>query len=192
MFKKFILVTAAATIAGCSTFNAKNSPNNVSEQTLNTDITEENIQIETSCHWFTLNKKDCRITKVTARGTSPSNGGTTMNRSIAVMRACDYARANVAQMFNTKVITNRVSKTIAESIEKSGSTALEEGETANQKNDRTNTNNTNVVTRYTVQVQSSKDLNGYRVVKQEVVGDQEVSCTIQYDEKYTRNISTLR
>lgn len=190
--KKFILVATVSALAGCaSNFNAKNSPNNVSEQVLKTDITEENVQIESSCHWYIVNKQNCRITKVTATGTSPSNGGTTVNRNVAVMRACDYARANVAQLFNSRVMSNRVSKTIAEAIEKNGGTALEEDETSTQKNNRTNSNNTSIVTRYTVQVQASKDLRGYRVVKQEVVGDQEVSCTIQYDEALNRSLSTL-
>lgn len=193
MFQRLFSIITILAIAGCASnpFNSKNSPNNVSEQVLKTDITEENVQVETSCRWYTLNKKDCRITKVTAVGTAPSNGGTTMNRSVALMRACDYARANVSQMFNSNVITNRVNRTVAESIEKTGSTAVEEGEGNKQSNNKTNTNDTKLVTTYVVQVQSSKNLEGYRVIKQQVVGDQEVSCTIQYDEEYTRNLTTL-
>lgn len=188
MFKKLFPIMMVLVIAGCASAPSKNS---VSDQVLKTNFKEESVEVETSCLW--LHKDQCRITKVTSIGTAPSNGGTVVNRNIALTRACDNSRANVAQFFNSTVTMNRLQKTVSDSVEKTGSTLTEETDSMNkQNNTRANTNDTKYSTVQTIQIQAAKTLEGYRVIKQEVVGDQEVACTIQYDEESARIFGTLR
>ncbi len=190
MMKKSITLAVALAIAGCSSTPRVDT---VREETLSTSFAQESIKVKTNCRWWTWDKKQCEIVRVESTGTAASNGGTAVNRSNALLRACDNARANVRHWFREEVVSDRITKTIAESVEKSGSTETQNGASGTgASSNRANDNDTKYLITHTIRVQASGHLEGFRVIKQQVVGDQEVSCTIQWDEDNNRNLDKFR
>ncbi len=192
MNKSLVSIAVAFTIAGCSTTSKVDT---VREETLSTSFQQESIKVKTNCRWYTINKNQCEIVRVESTGTAASNGGTTVNRSNAMIRACDNARANVRHWFREEVMSDRITKTVAESVEKSGSTENQsstDNGTKGQTSARSNDNDTKYVVTHTIRVQASGHLEGFRVAKQNVVADQEVSCTIQWDQADNRNLDKFR
>lgn len=192
MIKNSLAIAIALVLAGCGSTSKVDS---VREETLSTSFQQESIKVTTNCHWWTWNKKQCEIVRVESTGTAASNGGTTVNRNNALLRACDNARANVRHWFREEVVSNRITKTVADSVEKSSSAETQgnNGDVgAGQSSKRGNSNNTHYQITHTIRVQSSGHLAGFRVVKQKVIGDQEVSCTIQWDEGDNINLNKFR
>jgi hypothetical protein len=192
MNKSLVAITVALAIAGCSSTPKVDT---VREEVLSTSFQQESIKVQTNCRWWTWDKKSCEITRVESTGTAASNGGTAVNRSNALLRACDNARANVRHWFREEVLSDRITKTVAESVEKSGSTESQNGTAGagvGNSSNRTNNNDTKYQITHTIRVQASGHLEGFRVVNQKVVGDQEVSCTIQWDEGNNRNLDKFR
>jgi hypothetical protein len=190
MNKSLVAIGVTLIVAGCTSTPRVDT---VREETLSTSFAQESIKVKTNCRWWTWDKKQCEIVRVESTGTAASNGGTAVNRSNALLRACDNARANVRHWFREEVLSDRVSKTIADSVEKSGSTETQNGAAGTgATSNRTNDNNTKYQITHTIRVQASGHLEGFRVIKQQVVGDQEVSCTIQWDEDNNRNLDKFR
>lgn len=190
MNKSLVAIGVTLIIAGCSSTPRVDT---VREETLSTSFAQESIKVKTNCRWWTWDKKSCEIVRVESTGTAASNGGTAVNRSNALLRACDNARANVRHWFREEVLSDRITKTIAESVEKSGSTETQNGVNGTgASSNRANDNDTKYQITHTIRVQASGHLEGFRVINQKVVGDQEVSCTIQWDEDNNRNLDKFR
>lgn len=191
MNKSLVTIAVALGIAGCSSTPKVDT---VREEVLSTSFQQESIRVQTNCRWYTWDKKNCEITRVESVGVAASNGGTAVNRSNALLRACDTARANVRHWFREEVVSDRITKTVADSVEKSTSTETQgtAETTKSESSNRGNDNNTKYTVTHNIRVQASGHLEGFRVVKQNVVGNQEVSCTIQWDEGNNRNLDKFR
>lgn len=187
MKKSLSLIAVAVALTACSSIGNK-AP--ISEQKLSTSFVAEKIKIETKCDWFGMGN-DCKIVAIESVGTAPANGGTTMNRKTAFIRAEMNAKSNVAMFLNDQVTTTRVQTTIAKNIEKAkdrvnsgkedGSTVEMTDQEAKNISLRENTNDTAIHLTETVRTSASAMLRGFIKIREEVTGDQEVAVTVRWD-----------
>ena len=204
-FKTIALVTVLA-LAGCSTTKrGEGEIESIRSQKLSTSFAREGIKIETDCSWYTINKSDCDIVSIEAVGTAVSNGNTESNRRTALIRAGDRARASVRHFIQEDVSSSRVTNTIAKNVEaasdrvKSRTKIGEEvkmSDTDAEKDTnysiRDNSNNTAYQLTESIRVNAQGILRGFRVVKEEVVGSQEVAVTIRWDKDSERTSKILQ
>ena len=188
MKSKLIMAGVLLSLGACATGPAK--VDTVREEELSTDFVAEGLKV-TSSGCGTISKmlgRECQIIAIESTSTSPSNGGTTNNRKNAMDAACSYAMANVAHWMGERTQSFRTvervgnSKELAESQESQNSDR-EVGR--NESSNRQNSNDTNVVVTNTVRRSSERFLQGWQPVKQDVVGKQEVSCTMGWSLKNT-------
>jgi hypothetical protein len=206
--KTLAIVAAVSTLAACSsTKSLTNSDEPIRNQRLATSFVQEGIKIETDCAWYKPWKGDgdCAIIAIEATATAPTNGGTTMNRKTAFIHAGNDARANVAHFIKEDITSTRVTKTIAKNVEKaldklntrsgdsdmveltdkevneSAATVKADNGAKQDTNLRENSNNTARYLTTTVRANSTAVLKGFKTIKQEVVGPQEVAVTIRWD-----------
>ncbi len=187
MKKSLSIIAIAVVLTACSNTGLK-AP--VSEQKLATSFVSEKIKIETKCDWFGMGN-DCKIVAIESVGTAPANGGTTMNRKTALIRAEMNAKSNVAMFLNDQVSTTRVQTTIAKNIEKAkdrvnsgkddGTTVEMTDQEAKNISLRENTNDTAIHLTETVRTSASAILRGFRKIDERVIGDQEVAVTVRWD-----------
>jgi hypothetical protein len=187
MNRSLIVVAVALALTACS--STKNS-GLIADQKLATSFVNEQIKIETKCAMFGSDN-DCKIVAIEATGTAPSFGATVNNRKNALTRAEMKAKANVAEFMDSQISTEKVQTTIAKNIEKAsdrvksgnadGSTVEMTDQEAKNVSLRENNNNTVVTLTETVRTSSRAMLRGFRKIKEEVVGDQEVAVTIRWD-----------
>ena len=196
-FMKLAVIAVAASLAlvGCSTTKrGENELDSIKSQKLSTSFKEDTIRIETDCHWYTLNKSNCEIVSIESVATASANGNTESNRRTALIRAGDKARAQVRHFIYEDVSSTRVSKTLAKNVEKASDrmksrTSVgdvvqmsdKEAEKDTNYSIRENSNDTAYQLQETIRVSAEGILRGFRVVKQEVTGPQEVTVTIRWD-----------
>jgi hypothetical protein len=192
MNKLFALTLVAAAISGCSTA-VTNSNEQIRNQKLSTSFVGEGIRIETNCAWYKPWKSDCEIVSIEAVGTAPTFGNTVPNRKNALTVAEMQAGANVSHFIKQNITSSRVTSTIAKNVEKArdklntnhGDHEVVEMSDKEAKatnvSVRENSNDTAVQLTTTVRANSTAILRGFKVVKQEVVGAQEVAVTIRWD-----------
>lgn len=204
-FKTIALVTVLA-LAGCSTTKrGEGEIESIRSQKLSTSFAREGIKIETDCSWYTINKSECDIISIEAVGTAVSNGNTESNRRTALIRAGDRARASVRHFIQEDVSSSRVTNTIAKNVEaaidrvKSRTNIGEEvkmSDTDAEKDTnysiRDNSNNTAYQLTESIRVNAQGILRGFRVIKEEVVGSQEVAVTIRWDKDSDRTSKILQ
>ena len=170
---------------------------------MSTSFVSENLKIETDCAWYKLTKTDCKIVAIESTATHPTFGATVNNRSLAMDRAKDKAYRQVSEFMETKITSDRVTTTIAKNLEKArdkvSSGKIAEGEVvemtdkeASNISVRDNANETIVTTTSKIKVQTDSILRGFSVIKQEVVGDQEVAVTIRWDPDNQRMVNQFR
>ena len=188
MKSKLVVVGVMLALGACS--NRPLKVDTVREEELSTDFVAEGLRV-TSSGCGAVSKmlgRECQILSIESTSTAPSNGGTTNNRKNAMDAACSYAMANVAHWMGERTQSFRTvervgnSKELAESQETQNSDR-EVGRT--ESSNRQNTNDTNVVVTNTVRRSSERFLQGWQPVKQDVVGKQEVSCTMGWSRKNT-------
>jgi hypothetical protein len=188
MKSKLVVVGVMLALGACS--NRPLKVDTVREEELSTDFVAEGLKV-TSSGCGTISKmlgRECQILSIESTSTAPSNGGTTNNRKNAMDAACSYAMANVAHWMGERTQSFRTvervgnSKELAESQETQNSDR-EVGRT--ESSNRQNSNDTNVVVTNTVRRSSERFLQGWQPVKQDVVGKQEVSCTMGWSRKNT-------
>ena len=200
---KLLALVAALAITGCSTTAVTNSNEQIRNQKLSTSFVGEGIRIETNCAWYKPWKEDCEIVSIEAVATQPTGGNTGHNRGTGFVVAELKARANVSHFIKENITSSRVTSTIAKNVEK----ARDKLNTPNGDHDvvemsdkeakatnisvRENSNDTAVQLTTTVRANSSATLTGFRVVKQEVVGAQEVAVTIRWDKTSERTARLL-
>ena len=204
---KLTALAIAIALAGCASSSKKeesadNKIEPIRTQKLATSFKAESITIESECSWFT-SKKNCDITAIEAVGTAATNGNTENNVRVALIRAGDKARANVRHFINEDISSGRVNRTIAKNIEQAvdrmkqrapnGDTVSisdeevlkSKQETATDKStnfmERNNYNDTAYNLTENIAVNASGILRGFRVVKQEKIGPQEVAVTLRWD-----------
>jgi len=188
MKSKLVVVGVMLALGACS--NRPLKVDTVREEELSTDFVAEGLRV-TSSGCGAVSKmlgRECQILSIESTSTAPSNGGTTNNRKNAMDAACSYAMANVAHWMGERTQSFRTvervgnSKELAESQETQNSDR-EVGRT--ESSNRQNSNDTNVVVTNTVRRSSERFLQGWQPVKQDVVGKQEVSCTMGWSRKNT-------
>ena len=135
-------------------------------------------------------------------GTAPSNGNTDSNRKTALIRAGDRARANVRHFIQEDISSSRVTTTLAKNVEKAND-RFEKGANSNEditmsdregagSSVRQNSNDTAYHLSETIRVNAHGILRGFRVIKEEVVGPQEVAVTIRWDKESEMTSDALR
>jgi len=192
MKKLFALTVIAVAISGCSTA-VTNSNEQIRNQKLSTSFVGEGIRIETNCAWYKPWKSDCEIVSIEAIATAPTFGNTVPNRKNALTVAEMYAGANVSHFIKQNITSSRVTSTIAKNVEKARDKLntnhgdhevvemTDKEAKATNVSVRENSNDTAVQLTTTVRANSTAILRGFKVVKQEVVGAQEVAVTIRWD-----------
>jgi hypothetical protein len=202
-FKLLALAAVAVLVTGCGTTKLSDEP--IRNQKLSTTFVNESIKLETDCKWYTLNKSECNIVSIESVGVATTNGNTESNRRTALIRAGDRARAAVRHFIQEDVSSSRVSQTIAKNVEKANdrikskidgadSVSMSDDEASKDTNwaIRENANNTAYHLTETIRVNASGILKGFKVVKQEMVGPQEVAVTIRWDLESERMSDQLR
>jgi hypothetical protein len=202
MNKLFALTLIATAITGCSTA-VTNTNEQIRNQKLSTNFVGEGIRIETNCAWYKPWKSDCEIVSIEAVGTAPTFGNTVPNRKNALTVAEMYAGANVSHFIKQNITSSRVTSTIAKNVEKARDKlntshgdheVIEMSDTEAKGSNvsvRENSNDTAVQMTTTVRSNSTAILRGFKVVKQEVVGAQEVAVTIRWDKDSERTAKML-
>ena len=192
--KLAVIALSVATLIGCSSNPLTNSSEPIRNQKLSTSFVADGIKIETDCSWYTINKNDCSIVSIESVGTAASNGNTESNRRTALIRAGDRARAQVRHFINEEVSSSRVTNTIAKNVEKASDRLKSktfDGETVaisdtdaekdSSHSVRENSNNTAYQLTETIRVNATGILRGFKTIRQEMIGPQEVSVTIRWD-----------
>lgn len=188
MNKSLIVIAVTLTLGACATGPAK--VDTVREEELSTDFVAEGIKV-TSKGCGTVSKlfgRKCEILAIEATSVAPSNGGTTNNRKNAMDAACGYALANVRHWMGQRVDSSRTVQRTGTSTEISGSKESQNSNRdigATESSDRENLNDTKVVVTNTVRQTASGFMEGWQPINQEVVGKQEVSCTMGWSRKNT-------
>ena len=188
MKSKLIMASVLLTLGACAAGPAK--VDTVREEELSTDFVAEGIKV-TSKGCGAVSKllgRQCQILAIESTSTAPSNGGTTVNRKNAMDASCSYALANVRHWMGQRVDSNRTVTRTGTSTEVSGS---KEGQNSNrdvgatESSERENLNDTKTVVTNTVRLSASGYMEGWQPIKQEVIGAQEVSCTMAWNRKNT-------
>lgn len=205
MKSKFaIAVVVSAVLTGCGSTKLSGNDSPIRSQKLATSFTQEGITIETDCAWYKFTKTDCNVIAIESRASTDTNGNTTANRTTAFTRATLKAKANVRHFLNEEISSSRVNTTIAKNIEKandksktSGNSTEVVGMTDKEANAdnyvvRENSNDTAHQVTETVRANAEGILRGFRVVKQDVTGNQEVAVTIRWDVTSDTQASQLR
>ena len=195
MKSKLILLFVGLVLAGCT--GNKLKVDTVREEELSTDFVAEGVKVTSSgCGTFSkLIGRDCVILAIESTSVAPSNGGTTVNRKNAMDAACAYALANVRHWMGQRVESNRIVTRTGTSTEISGSKETQNSNRdvgATESSERENLNDTKTVVTNTIRQSASGFMEGWQPIKQEVVGAQEVSCTMGWSRKNTNLMKQAR
>lgn len=187
MHKNIIGLLVILALAACSSNKPK--VDTVRAEELSTDFVAEGIKVTSQgCGSMSrLVGRDCVILSIESTSTAPSNGGSTVNRKNAIDAACAYALANVRHWMGERVSSNRVVERTANSTEKSSSNEVQDGtrDGAGATSNRNNANDTKTVVTNIVRRTANGYMEGWQPVNQEVVGAQEVSCTMRWNRNDT-------
>lgn len=185
---KYTLTTLAiiAALAGCSSKPVANSDEPIRNQKLSTSFTEDNIKIETNCVWYKPWKSDCDVVAIEATASAWTNGASTVQVNEARKVARSEAMANVSHFIKTQVTSTRVTNVIAKHVEKArdlsnGQESEMSDKEAKNLSSRENSNDTARTVTRTIRENSESILRGFKVVKEERAGPQEISVTIRWD-----------
>jgi hypothetical protein len=203
---KLLALASIVALVGCSTIKrGEGEFDQIRNQKLSTSFKQDTIKIETDCKWYSLDKSNCDIISIESVGTASSNGNSENNRRTALIRASDRARASVRHFIQEEVSSTRVTNTLAKNVEKASdriksrtttgevvSMSDSDAEKDTNHSVRENSNDTAYQLSETIRVNSQGILRGFRVVKQEVVGPQEVSVTIRWDKESEMVSNQLR
>ena len=193
------VLAVLAVLAGCSTTKSVNPDEPIRNQKLSTNFTEDNVKVETNCSWYKPFKSDCEIIAIEATATTWTNGASTVQVNEARKVARSQAMANVAHFMNTQVTSTRVVNTIAKHVEKakdetkSGESEMTDKEAKSINiGVRENSNDTARTVTSTIRENSEAILRGFKTVKEEKVGQQEIAVTIRWDRESEKAANELR
>jgi hypothetical protein len=195
MKSKLIIVGVMLALGACS--NRPLKVDTVREEELSTDFVAEGIKV-TSKGCGAISQalgRTCSVLSIESTSTAPSNGGTTVNRKNAMDAACATALANVRHWMGQRVDSTRTVERVGNSTEISESKETQNSSRevgASESSNRENLNNTKIVVTNTVRQTASGFMEGWQPVDQEVVGPQEVSCTVGWSKKNTELMKQSR
>ena len=195
-----IALASILALAGCSTTKrGEGEFDQIRNQKLSTSFKQDTIRIETNCAWYTPWKSDCEIVSIESVGTASTNGNTESNRRTALIRAGDRARAQVRHFIQEDISSTRVTTTLAKNVEKASDrlkSRTTTGEVVKMSDSdaekdtnhsvRENSNDTAYHLQETIRVNAQGILRGFKVIKQEMTGPQEVAVTIRWDKESER------
>lgn len=187
MNTKVVLLSAlVATLVGCSTVSQQ-QVDTVRNEELSENFVAENIKVTSKgCDSIGTGNK-CTIVGIDSTSTAPSNGGSENNRKTALEAACAFAKANALHMLQgERVDSSRTVERQATGIEISESGEVQTSDLnsgSQSQSNRQNSNNINFVVTNTIRMNSKGFMEGWMVTNQEVIGPQEVSCTVSWSLK---------
>jgi hypothetical protein len=183
-------LAVAVTLAACSSTKTVNPDEPIRNQKLTTSFTEDNIKVVTSCAWYKPWQSDCQIVAIEATATAWTNGASTVQVNEGRKVARSEAYANVAHFLNNQITSTRVTNVLAKHIEKAQDNFTSNGAESEMtdkeakntsKTVRDNTNDTVRTVTRTIRENSEVILRGFKTIKEEKVGQQEVSVTVRWD-----------
>lgn len=201
---KYTLTALAVitTLVGCASKPVTNGDDPIRNQKLSTSFVSEGVKIETSCAWYKPWKSECDVVAIESVGVVATNGNTANNLRTGLLRAEMQAKANVSHFISEEITSNRVTSTIAKNIEKAqdrinkggadGQTVEITDQEAKGLSLRENSNDTAHNVTNTIRANSRSILRGFKLVGQDVTGDQEVKVTIRWDLESDRTAVVLR
>lgn len=197
---KLTTLVLVVTLAACSSTKTQvNSDEPIRNQQLTTKFTEEGVKVITDCKWYKPWKDDCEIVAIEATASTWTNGNSpaVVNEARKVARA--EAFAHVSHFITTQITSTRVTQTIAKHVEKAKDEVNSTGESsemtdkeAKSLSSRENSNDTARTVTRTIREHSETVLRGFSVIKEEKVGQQELSVTIRWDKDSDRAAKQLR
>lgn len=187
MNKSLIVIGVALSLGACASKPPR--VDTVREEVLTESVAEGLKVTSTGCGAMSkLIGRQCQILAIESTSVAPSNGGTTVNRKNAMDAACSYALANVRHWMGERVDSTRTVRRSGNSTEISQSKESQNSSTdigASESSNRENANDTSTEVVNTVRRNASGFMEGWQPIKQEVVGAQEVSCTMGWSRKNT-------
>jgi hypothetical protein len=199
MKKTLTVLAITAVLAGCSTTKSVNPDEPIRNQKLSTSFVSEGIKIETDCAWYKFGKSECDVTAIESTAVAWTNGATAVQVGEARKVARMEASANVAHFLNEKITSNRVTTVMAKHIEKAKDTVTSDKSVMTDKEaqqlntiNRENANDTARTVTRTISANAEAILKGFKTIKEEPVGQQEISVTIRWDLESDRAAAQLR
>jgi hypothetical protein len=193
------LIITAIFIAGCSSTSQINSEVPLRNQKLSTSFVSEGIKIETDCSWYKFGKSECDVTAIESNASAWINGTSSAQIGEARKVARMEASANVAHFLNEKITSNRVISVMAKHFEKANDQTVSDSSVMSDKeaqaitnSNRENANDTARTVTRSISANAEAILKGFKTVKEEPVGQQEISVTIRWDLESDRAASQLR
>lgn len=191
MKRHLLAISLISVLAACGSKPVANIDEPIRNQKLSTSFTEENIKIETDCAWYKFWKSKCEIVAIESVGTAWTNGASVVQVNEARKVARMEASANVAHFLNERITSNRVTTVVAKHIEKardsyettgsSESTMTDKEAAQTTKGLRENSNDTARTVTRTIRANAETILRGFKTIKEERVGPQEIAVTIRWD-----------
>lgn len=191
MKKTILVLLCSVALAACGSKPVTNPDEPIRNQKLSTNFTQENIKIETDCAWYKFWKSKCEIVAIESVGTAWTNGASTVQVNEAKRVARMEASANVAHFLNERITSSRVTNVVAKHIEKARDTYESTGNSESKMTDteaaklsnglRENSNDTARTVTRTIRTNAETILRGFKTIKEERVGPQEIAVTIRWD-----------
>lgn len=191
-------IVLAVTLTACSSTKLVNPDEPIRNQKLNTTFSDEGIKVITDCKWYKPFQDECEIVAIEATASTWVNGATGVQVSEARKVARAEAFANVSHFIKTQITSTRVVSTVAKHVEKAkdqfnGSQESEmTDKEAKNVSSRENSNDTARTVTRTVREHSESILRGFKEIKTEKVGQQEIAVTIRWDKESDRAARQLR
>lgn len=195
------IVFCALALSACGSNPVANTDEPIRNQKLSTDFTEDGVKIETDCAWYKFWQSKCEVVAIEAVGTAWTNGASTVQVNEARKIARMEAGANVAHFLKEEIDSNRVVTVVAKHIEKAQDVFETSGEREVSMTDkeakesnkglRENSNNTARTVIRTTKANAKTILRGFRTVKEERVGEQEIAVTIRWEKNSEATIRQL-
>lgn len=191
-FAKITTLVLVATLAACSSTKTVNPDEPIRNQTLNTSFTEENVKVITNCKWYKPWQDECEIVAIEATASTWTNGATSVQVNEARKVARAEAFANVSHFIKNQITSTRVVSTVAKHVEKARdlNNGADESDMTDKEakniSTRENSNDTARTVTRTIREHSESVLRGFKVIKEEKVGQQEISVTIRWDKESGR------
>jgi hypothetical protein len=199
MKKTLTALAITAVLAGCSTTKSVNPDEPIRNQKLSTSFVSEGIKIETDCAWYKFGKSECDVVSIESTAVAWTNGSSAVQVGEARKVARMEASANVAHFLHEKITSNRVTTVMAKHIEKAKDSVTSDksemtDKEAQQLNtvNRENANDTARTVTRTISANAEAMLKGFKTIKEEPVGQQEISVTIRWDLESDRAAAQLR
>lgn len=201
MNRNLLAIAILTTLTACSSTKnnapVTNHDDQIRSQRLSTNFVADGIKVVTSCKWYNPWKDDCEVIAIESTAVTFTNGNSSANLRNALVIAGDKARAQVSHFIREDITSTRVTNTIAKNVEKAKDvitknpnsqetvdmTDSEAEKTNASTSTRENSNNTARQLTTTVRANSNAILRGFKVIRQDVVGPQEVLVTIRWDQE---------